>query len=243
LPICCLPAADHDPHVPLTARHAGTLALVLALHVAALCRLQAGLALEMAMQPPRPRLVVNLLAPAPPEPQPVQDAPPPPRPALRPRSKPAAPSAPSAPKPPAPVATEVAAEQAPAVVTETPPTHEPVAAMASTEESVPEPAPLPPPPPEPVLPPRFDAAYLSNPAPAYPPLSRRMGEQGRVDLRVFVGEDGSAMRVEIQKGSGHARLDQAAVDAVKRWKFVPARRGSDAVAAWVLVPISFSLAG
>jgi protein TonB len=89
--------------------------------------------------------------------------------------------------------------------------------------------------------PRFDAAYLDNPAPAYPTMSRRQHEEGRVMLRVRVGADGRAESVEIAASSGFDRLDRAAQDAVRRWRFVPARRGPDAVAAFVNVPIAFSL--
>lgn len=88
---------------------------------------------------------------------------------------------------------------------------------------------------------RFDVAYLNNPAPAYPALSRRLSEEGRVLLRVFVTADGRAQEVRLEGSSGYARLDSAAQDAVARWRFVPARRGDDTVATWVLVPISFSL--
>ena len=89
--------------------------------------------------------------------------------------------------------------------------------------------------------PRFDAAYLDNPAPAYPTMSRRQHEEGRVMLRVRVGADGRAESVEIATSSGFDRLDRAAQEAVRRWRFVPARRGPDAVAAYVNVPIAFSL--
>jgi len=89
--------------------------------------------------------------------------------------------------------------------------------------------------------PRFDAAYLSNPPPAYPPLSRRLGEEGKVVLRVFVEPDGQPSQVEMRTSSGHARLDEAALGAVRRWRFVPARRGESPVAAWVLVPLNFTL--
>ncbi len=91
--------------------------------------------------------------------------------------------------------------------------------------------------------PRFDAAYLQNPPPIYPPLARRMGDQGRVFLRVLVAADGLAYQVELKTSSGSARLDHAALDTVKRWRFVPARHGDRPVAAWVIVPISFSLEG
>jgi len=47
--------------------------------------------------------------------------------------------------------------------------------------------------------------------------------------------------VELKSTSGSERLDQAALDAVRQWRFVPAKRGSEAIAAWVVVPISFSL--
>lgn len=89
--------------------------------------------------------------------------------------------------------------------------------------------------------PRFDAAYLDNPPPAYPPLSRRLGEQGRVLVRVFVEPDGAPAQVELRSSSGHRRLDAAAVAAVRRWRFVPAWRGDEPVGAWVLVPIAFKL--
>lgn len=89
--------------------------------------------------------------------------------------------------------------------------------------------------------PRFDAAYLNNPPPDYPTLSRRLGEQGRVVLRVFVTPQGRASEVHIERSSGHARLDRAATEAVGRWRFVPAARDAEPVGAWVLVPISFAL--
>lgn len=91
--------------------------------------------------------------------------------------------------------------------------------------------------------PRFDADYLSNPAPAYPPLSRRLGEEGKTILRVFVEPAGHPGQIEIRSSSGSPRLDRAAEEAVRRWKFIPARRGNEAVGAWVLVPIVFNLKG
>lgn len=89
--------------------------------------------------------------------------------------------------------------------------------------------------------PRFDADYLHNPRPVYPPMSRRMGEEGKVFLRVRVEADGRPSQVEIKTSSGSPRLDQAAEDAVRRWRFIPAKRGGEAVSAWVIVPISFNL--
>jgi len=90
---------------------------------------------------------------------------------------------------------------------------------------------------------RFDADYLHNPKPVYPGLSRRLGEEGKVLLKVHVTAQGSAEQVEIHGSSGFPRLDQAARDAVWRWRFVPARRGEEPVAASVIVPITFALEG
>ncbi|MCM2306621.1 MAG: energy transducer TonB [Sulfuritalea sp.] len=88
---------------------------------------------------------------------------------------------------------------------------------------------------------RFDADYLDNPQPIYPHASRRLGEQGQVLLRVYVSAAGLAEKVELKLGSGFARLDRAAQEAVGRWRFVPARRGEQTIAAWVQVPITFQL--
>jgi len=91
--------------------------------------------------------------------------------------------------------------------------------------------------------PRFDADYLDNPAPVYPAISRRMEESGKTVLRVFVGPSGKPTQVQVKASSGSPRLDQAAQDAVWRWKFIPARRGDEAIGAWVQVPIVFNLKG
>jgi protein TonB len=90
--------------------------------------------------------------------------------------------------------------------------------------------------------PRFDADYLNNPKPHYPPLSKRLREEGVVMLRVYVLPSGLPDTVELKRSSGSARLDDVALSTVRQWRFIPARSGDVAVAAWVLVPIAFSLA-
>jgi protein TonB len=95
----------------------------------------------------------------------------------------------------------------------------------------------------PVAPARLNAGYLQNPAPRYPVAARRAGEQGAVTLRVLVSRDGSAARVDLEKSSGSAHLDAAARDAVKAWRFAPARRGGEPVESWMLVPVVFRLEG
>jgi protein TonB len=128
----------------------------------------------------------------------------------------------------------------------------PIEAPSPSPIIVPPPPPPPPPEPAPVVvappppsitAPIFAADYLDNPAPPYPALARRAGEQGRVVLRVLVSPSGKADEVEIRTSSGHRRLDESARDTVRRWRFIPAKRGDEAVSAWVLIPISFRLEG
>lgn len=109
------------------------------------------------------------------------------------------------------------------------------AALPPAPVALPEPAPL--------TMPIFSAAYLDNPAPSYPALSRRLHEEGRVLLRVRVNPAGRADDVQVQFSSGHVRLDTAARETVRGWKFVPAKRGAEPVPAWVLIPVSFRLEG
>lgn len=89
--------------------------------------------------------------------------------------------------------------------------------------------------------PSFYAAYLHNTPPQYPMIARRNGEQGTVRVRVLVTLDGHPGRVQLDQSSGSAALDQAALDTVNGWRFVPARRGNDAIESWVIVPIVFRL--
>jgi protein TonB len=77
--------------------------------------------------------------------------------------------------------------------------------------------------------------------PTYPAAPRRLGIQGTTMLRVYVLADGRIGDVLVERSAGHPDLDQAATDAVRRWRFEPARRGDDAVAMWVLLPVEFRL--
>lgn len=92
-----------------------------------------------------------------------------------------------------------------------------------------------------VTPPVFNAAYLNNPPPDYPRLSRKLREQGTVILSVQVSTSGQAEAVSVNRSSGFERLDQVAVIAVKRWRFVAAKQGDQPVVARVIVPLVFSL--
>jgi len=92
-----------------------------------------------------------------------------------------------------------------------------------------------------LTPPSFSAAYLRNPPPHYPPAARHTGEQGTVTLRVLVTRAGLASRVTVERSSGSPHLDAAALEAVKAWRFAPARHGAEPVESWMLVPIVFRL--
>ncbi|WP_309678745.1 energy transducer TonB [Polaromonas sp.] len=89
--------------------------------------------------------------------------------------------------------------------------------------------------------PSSDAAYLQNPRPPYPAISKRLGEQGKVVVRVLIGIDGTAQKVEIRQSSGFERLDQAALSTVQRWRYVPGKRGGVPEAMWFNVPVNFVL--
>jgi protein TonB len=175
---------------------------------------------------PAPPVVV----PPPPEPipQPVVEPPPPVEDELA--VKPPPPKPIPKPKPvvkPAPKPVAKPVEQPPAP----PAPPQPVAA----------PAPAAPPAPQPITPASANAGYLHNPAPEYPSVAMRRGWQGTVLLRVHVLANGKPGEIQIQKSSGRDQLDDAALAAVKRWSFVPAKQGDVALDGWVSVPIDFKI--
>jgi protein TonB len=104
--------------------------------------------------------------------------------------------------------------------------------------------------PAPEAPPASEAApklisqveYVHEPEPRYPAQSRRLREQGLVVLRVEIDERGLACNIQIESSSGHARLDEAAREAVSRALFRPYVEGGTPRRALVLIPIEFSLA-
>lgn len=89
--------------------------------------------------------------------------------------------------------------------------------------------------------PSSDADYLSNPKPPYPPMSKRLGEQGKTVVRVLIGTDGLPQKAELRQSSGFERLDQSALATVMKWRYVPGKRGGVPEAMWFSVPISFVL--
>lgn len=90
-------------------------------------------------------------------------------------------------------------------------------------------------------PPRYGFGSAANPIPRYPETARENGWEGVVMLSVSVGAGGEALSVSISKSSGHSLLDAAAIDAVRRWRFAPARRAGVPVPGTATVPIRFRL--
>ena len=85
------------------------------------------------------------------------------------------------------------------------------------------------------------ARYRETPKPVYPDTARRDGREGQVLLRVLIDDQGKTKSVEINRSSGSDALDHAATEAIKRWRFHPARAGDKPVASWVSIPIEFQL--
>jgi len=225
---------------PRLSRNAAIALAVVALHVGLIWALQGGLLLRKAELIVPVEVLAQLIE----LPQPIQE--------------------PAPPAPPAPP--ERAVKPAPAVQKKTvakpavqptsqplaitDPTPSPNAPTGSVMPPVPAtPAPVaeapaaPPAPPTPpvVQLPSSNADYLQNPKPAYPPLSKRLGEQGKVVVRVLIGADGTPQKAELRQSSGFERLDQAALNTVLKWRYVPGKRGGVAEEMWVNVPINFVL--
>jgi len=218
-------------------RHVAIAGGVVAFHVLALWALQSGLLMRAAeMVVPAEILTRFLDAPAP------RVQPQPPAPPTQPVAvKKAVAKAPVRPEPqplaitdptPSPSVPAGAAKPQLSTATVALPTAEtPTAPVAPSAPAAPPAVQLP----------SSDADYLQNPKPPYPPLSRRLNEQGKTVVRVFIGVDGLPQRSEIARSSGYERLDQAAITTVMRWRFVPGKRGGMAEAMWFNIPINWVL--
>lgn len=127
-----------------------------------------------------------------------------------------------------------------AVVSENPPPPQP-APVTAVAEGPPSPAPAPPRPPAVVSGGDLSATMVQAVPPRYPYESRRLKEQGTVVLDVLLAPDGHVERCAIRTSSGSPRLDNAALDAVRRWRWSPMTRDGVAVAVRGLVEIPFIL--
>jgi periplasmic protein TonB len=240
-----LPSAGTDLAQKPTPRMDRRLTIVMAVigfHVLALWALQTGLLRRAAeivipvqilaelIELPQPQVAPAPEPPPQPRPEPAPRKVEAPKPVPRPVQQPQAISDPE-PRTPAPVKS---VEPAP-----TAPTMPSPAAMA-------EPAPAPAAPAQPAPPrielPSSDADYLKNPRPPYPQLSKRLGEQGKVVVRVLIDVNGTASKAEIRTSSGFDRLDATALETVLKWRYVPGKRAGVPEAMWFNIPINFELA-
>ncbi len=236
-----VPAFSMTHHLPDPAWHwltrLGPLGLVILLHAVFFYALQSGLLQQVAPVVPK-EIIAILITPeappaAPPQPQPapVQPVPKPKKPVAKPVAPKPKPSeqairTPKAPEPePAPAEPPVAAAPTPPLA----------AAPAAATAAAPSTAPAQP---KTVT---SGVEYLQAPQPNYPALSRRMGEEGTVMLRILVNERGRTDRVEIHQSSGTPRLDEAARQAVLRAVFKPYMENGRPIPVYAILPIRFQL--
>jgi protein TonB len=204
------------------------------IHIALFAALQLGMMRPTIVTTPQVQEITARLI-APPEPLPVAHVEPPkPKPVKKeiqaPQPKPIPRPVLPTPTQPSERAIEVPAQpSAPSEPVQTPP----VTALVQEPD--------PPPPPPVITQPNYEASYLANPAPRYPSMSKRLNETGSVLLRVLVKADGKAADVKLKKSSGFSRLDDAAMSAVRDWRFLPAKSNGKPIDYWYDVPINFRL--
>lgn len=202
---------------------------VLLFHVGAVWALQSGLMGRVVQAVVPVEILSEFIEPPKPK---VEPPPPPPKPVHVVQHK----TAPPPPPMPLAVADPSPTPDAPTGVV-APPVPQPLPPISTAVATTPAPTPASPGPH--IELPSSDADYLHNPRPAYPAKSRRLGEQGKVIVRVLIGVDGLAQKAEIRQSSGFERLDEAALNTVKNWRYVPGKRAGVVEAMWFNVPINY----
>ena len=231
------------PKPPARLSRNATIALaVVALHIGLLWALQSGLLLRTVQLIVPVEVLAELIELPIPQPEPAPPA------RLIPPVRPVTPASTVQKKP---VSKPVPQPQALplAIADPTPSPNAPAGSLTPSPATVPAPvAPAPAAPAAPAAPsapaiqlPSSNADYLQNPKPAYPALSKRLGEQGKVIVRVLIGADGTPKNAELRQSSGFERLDQAALNTVLKWRYVPGKRAGVAEDMWFNVPINFVL--
>jgi protein TonB len=214
-------------------------ASVVTFHAIALWALQAGFVRRAVEQVEPVAVMVELIerpqpqtAPAPEPPKPAPEPVPQPKPRPKPTPKPV--TRPAVEPVPMPTLSP------PATESEAPSLAPPVSAPVDAKPLKPAAPSAPPAPPRIVLP-SSNASFLNNAPPPYPPLSNRLREQGRVVIYALIAVDGTAGQASIKTSSGYHRLDQAALQATLRWRYVPGTRDGVPEAMWFTIPIDFGL--
>lgn len=230
--------------LPAFSRNTSIVLTVVAFHVAVLWAVQSGLL----------KRVVEVVVPAEILVEFVTPASPPPAPRATPQPKtPTKTVATKQPTPPVPAPTPIVTPQptptplaiAPSANTPAPSAATPAATAATQSNATgssnaPAAPPAPPAPPKVELP-SSDADYLNNAKPAYPAISKRLGEQGRVVVRVFIDADGQPSQASVKQSSGFDRLDQASVETALKWRYAPGKRAGVAQGMWFDVPLNWQL--
>ena len=230
--------------LPAFSRNTSIVLTVVAFHVAVLWAVQSGLL----------KRVVEVVVPAEILVEFVTPASPPPAPRATPQPKtPTKTVTTKQPTPPVPAPTPTVAPQpaptplaiAPSANTPAPSAATPAATAATQSNATgssnaPAAPPAPPAPPKVELP-SSDADYLNNTKPAYPAISKRLGEQGRVVVRVFIDADGQPSQASVKQSSGFDRLDQASVETALKWRYAPGKRAGVAQGMWFDVPLNWQL--
>lgn len=227
-------SAFDEPPGPLINRTFIVTGVVVAFHVIALWLLQTGLLRRTVEMIVPAQVLAEFIEPPRPRDEPAPPPPPEPKPQLKP------PVIAPAPQPVA-MADRAPAPNAPVGTIEPPAPLPPVTAVVAPAPPAPVATPSAPPAPPRIELPSSDADYLQNPKPPYPPVSKRLNEQGTVIMRVLIGVDGLPQKAELRKSSGFDRLDQSAAATVMKWRYVPGKRAGIAEAMWFNVPINFVL--
>jgi protein TonB len=218
----------HDDRATLEKLRAkcGPVAAVVAIHVAVFYLVSSGMMSRMVDAAIPDAVLVSFVAPPP--------SPPPAAPKVVPLVQMPPPVLPSVPVPVVQIApqpnvitvtqTSVPAEPRPVQVATVALAAAPAVAVSSTPKTI-----------------TTGVEYIQAPQPVYPQMSKRMGEQGRVMLRILVNEKGLPDQVLVHTSSGSARLDEAGRQAALRAQFKPHMEGGHAVAVYVIVPLNFQL--
>ncbi len=205
----------------------GPLAMVVALHAVLLYLISSGMMSRMVDAALPPAVLVSFVAPPP-------KAPPPAAPKVIPLVQLPPPVLPSVPVP----VVQIAPQPNVVTVTHTPAPAEPRPVQVASVSIAAAPAPAVASTPRTIT---TGVEYIQAPQPVYPQMSKRMGEQGRVMLRILVNEKGMPDQVQVHTSSGSARLDEAGRQAALRAQFKPHMEGGHAVAVYVIVPLNFQL--
>lgn len=82
---------------------------------------------------------------------------------------------------------------------------------------------------------------LNSPDPSYPQIAREREMKGTVIIKVLLRTDGTVDQAEIAKSTGYPILDNAALEAARKWTFTPAMQRNKPVRVWVSIPFTFTL--